>query len=159
MGEIGLCSEIGLWAWTKNRHKKIKSIARFRYTIESSSTCNGLFARVGTGAKDAPGIGMGNEKACDIRMTEVESEELVERPGLQYSILRADAIRRLISHMIFGRSQSTFTSRYPPTRHFHVSRTHFAYRVFDASSVGRPQFLLLPVCLPGKSPPGSPLTL
>ena len=48
---------------------------------------------------------------------------------------------------------------YPLTRRFRpVSRTHFAYRVFNASSVGRLQFLFLPVCLSGKSPPDSPRT-
>ena len=41
--ESKLCS----WAWTKNRHKKISSIARFRYTLETlfSDETNDRFSK------------------------------------------------------------------------------------------------------------------
>jgi hypothetical protein len=37
--------ELSLWVWTKNRHKKITSVAKFRYAVLESFVTNDQFCK------------------------------------------------------------------------------------------------------------------
>ena len=54
MEEFKLCS----WAWTKNRHKKISSMARFRYALESlfNDVINDNFSKSKVGGGGSTGF-------------------------------------------------------------------------------------------------------